>query len=123
MNKNRSGFTVCPRRNRRGSTNAFSGLLLSLLLMQASAWAQSTTAVLFGTVHDPSGARVPATSVKASNRQTGLVRTAITDSDGNYDFNLPRGLYDITASHPGSRLKFVKALHFQPKTVFTWTSD
>ena len=40
MNKNGSGFTVCPRRNRRGSTNAFGGLLLFLLLMQASAWAQ-----------------------------------------------------------------------------------
>src|ERR1700744_169143 len=101
MTKNGSGFTVCPRRNRHGSTNAFSGLLLSLLLMQASASAQSTTAVLFGTVHDPSGAPVPAASVKASNRQTGLARTAITDSDGNYDFSLPRGLYDISASHPG----------------------
>jgi len=101
MNKNASGFTVCPRRNRHGSPNAFGGLLLSLLLMQASAWAQSTTAVLFGTVHDPSGAPVPTTIVKVTNRQTGLVRSAITDSDGNYDFSLPRGLYDISASHPG----------------------
>ena len=101
MNKNASGFTVCPRRNRHGSPNAFGGLLLSLLLMQASAWAQSTTAVLFGTVHDPSGAPVPTTIVRVTNRQTGLVRSAITDSDGNYDFSLPRGLYDISASHPG----------------------
>jgi Carboxypeptidase regulatory-like domain len=96
MNKNGSGFTVCPRRNRHRSTNAFGGLLLFLLLMQASAWAQSTTALLFGTVHDPSGSPVPATSVKISNRQTGLIRTAITDTDGNYDFTLPRGLYDIS---------------------------
>ena len=52
-------------------------------------------------MRDSSGSPVPAASVKVSNPQTGLIRTAITDSDGNYDFSLPRGLYDISASHPG----------------------
>ena len=102
MNKNGSGFTVCARQARYHSTSSFAGLLIStLLLLQASAWAQSTTALLFGTVRDSNGSPVPAASVKVSNPQTGLIRTAITDSDGNYDFSLPRGLYDISASHPG----------------------
>ena len=89
MNKIGSGFTVCARQARYHLTSSFAGLLIStLLLLQASAWAQSTTALLFGTVRDSSGSPVPAASVKVSNQQTGLIRTAITDSDGELRLQL-----------------------------------
>jgi hypothetical protein len=55
-----------------------------------------------GTVTDPSGAVVPGATVQVKNSATGLTRTVITNSDGNYvALNLPVGTYDITTTMTG----------------------
>src|SRR3954462_6819533 len=67
------------------------------LLSGAPALAQLTTGTIAGRVLDPQGAAAPGATVTASNAQTGLVRTAATDSAGAYRLAaLPVASYDVT---------------------------
>ncbi len=65
-------------------------------------WADVTGAIL-GTVTDPSGAAVPAAHVALRNPSTGLVRQAVTDSAGEYEFlAVPIGAdYSVEVEAPG----------------------
>jgi outer membrane receptor protein involved in Fe transport len=82
--------------------NTASKIILTSFLIAACAWGQSTTALIFGTVRDSSDATVPEATIKVTERQTGLTRsTATTVADGNYQFTLPRGVYDLRVSHAG----------------------
>ena len=55
-------------------------------------WAQATSRIQ-GIVQDSSGAVVPGVEVKATQTDTGAVRTAISAEDGRYVLpNLPIGL-------------------------------
>ncbi len=57
---------------------------------------------LSGRVTDSSGGAVPGVTVTATNTQIGLVRTAVTASDGAYRFpSLPVGVYTVTAELAG----------------------
>ena len=59
-------------------------------------FAQNTTGIISGTVTDPNGAVVQGASVTATNTDTNLSRTATTDADGVYAFQLlPPGNYKI----------------------------
>ncbi len=70
---------------------------------------QSTTASLSGTVADERKAVISGATVTALNVNTGLSRTAETDSDGRYRFaNLPIGAYQITIE-AASFSKFVQS--------------
>ena len=74
--------------------------LLASLLMPATASAQArlTGADVRGTVKDESGAVLPGVSVTATNLETGLARTAVTDGEGGYVVPaLPPGTYRISA--------------------------
>ena len=52
------------------------------------------TATLLGTITDSTSAVVPGVTVKATNVDTQLTRTAITDTSGTYTiFSLPIGRY------------------------------
>ncbi len=76
-------------------------LLLILALVAFPALAQETTASIYGTIRDASGAVLPGVTVAATN-QKGQSRTAITDSTGTYRFPaLPPGNYDIIATLTG----------------------
>lgn len=57
-------------------------MLTGLALGQAS----SSTAELRGNVTDPTGAIVPGSKVTLTDTVKGIVRTAVTDADGNYVF-------------------------------------
>lgn len=71
------------------------------LLTCASVWAQAT-AQIHGTVQDASGSAVPGADVKATQTQTGAVRTTTSGPDGGYVFtNLPLGPYEIEVSKQG----------------------
>ena len=76
---------------------------LILLLTASAAWAQAT-AQLSGTVRDESGAVLPGVTVTATQTDTGLVRTAVTEGTGDYLLtNLPIGPYRLEVALQGFR--------------------
>jgi outer membrane receptor protein involved in Fe transport len=80
-------------------------LLRSFLILVITATftsAQTTTASFQGTVMDSSAAVLPGAQVTASNVETGLKRTTITNETGRFLLSeLPPGSYEITVTLPG----------------------
>jgi len=73
-----------------------SGLLGSTITC-ADAWAQAT-AQISGAVRDQSGAVLPGVDVTATQTDTGISRTAVTNETGSYVLaNLPLGPYRFEA--------------------------
>jgi len=60
--------------------------LVAVLLLSAMASAQVLYGTLTGTVTDKSGAVVPKLAVTLTNQSTGEVRSAVTNSVGEYRF-------------------------------------
>src|SRR5881296_2724534 len=76
---------------------------LFLCLCSSIAWAQST-AQINGTVTDQSGAVLPGVEVTATQTETGLTRSVVTNETGSYVLpNLPVGPYRLEAGLPGFR--------------------
>jgi hypothetical protein len=68
-----------------------------------SVWAQAT-AQISGAVQDQSGAVLPGAEITATQIDTGVIRTTITNETGSYALpNLPLGPYKLEASLPGFR--------------------
>ena len=73
-----------------------------VVLLNASLFGQGQLSQIQGTVSDSSGAAVADASVKVTNTATDLLRTVVTDADGNYVVpNLPIGPYRIDVSKEG----------------------
>jgi len=87
-----------------------SKFIIAMLIAGPYGWAQSTTALLFGTVRDASGSGGSGAEVKISEQRTGLARSATTASDGNYEFTLPRGLYNVSVGHAGFKTEVREAV-------------
>ena len=65
-------------------------------LFSAGAWSQTQLATVSGAITDPSGAVVPGVSVTIVSPGTGLKRSALTDTAGEYRFaGLPTGNYSL----------------------------
>ncbi len=78
--------------------------LLFLNLFLAPLGAQEVTGSIRGMVLDPSGAGVRAAEVTASQVETGLTRTAVSDHNGAYVLVLlPVGHYRLEATAKGFR--------------------
>src|SRR2546428_6557031 len=79
--------------------------LLILLLSVTTAWAQAvSTAQINGTVKDQGGLALPGVTITATQTDTGLTRTAVTDDTGSYILqNLPIGPYRLEATLQGFR--------------------
>src|SRR5262245_29338216 len=76
--------------------------LVVTLLPSAPARAQVSGETLSGTVTDASGAVIPGVMISIKNRDTGIVRSLMTDEAGFYAApNLQAGNYDVTASQAG----------------------
>lgn len=76
--------------------------LCVLLAGTAAAQSQITTAVIQGTVTDPSGGVVPGAAIEAKNLDTNVVRTVQTDADGRFVFlQLQPGRYTVTIKKQG----------------------
>jgi hypothetical protein len=74
--------------------------ILCTLLAGALAWAQ--TSQINGMVRDTSGLAIPGAVVKATQTQTGVVRTTTSAADGNYVLpNLPVGPYLVEVTKDG----------------------
>ena len=68
----------------------------------AHLFAQTTSATINGRILDPQGAPAPAVTVSVTGRDTGVSRTAVTDSDGLYVLsNLPPGVVDLGVTATG----------------------
>src|SRR5580692_3916962 len=71
-------------------------------LFSISAWAQTQLVTVSGTITDPSRAVVPGVSVTIFSQGTGLKRSALTDTAGEYRFaGLPTGTYSLRIENPG----------------------
>ncbi len=74
-----------------------------------TATAQAVRGTLLGTVHDAQGAAIPGATVTATETQTNISRTAVTNPSGNYVFsNMKDGLYHVEAELTGFK-KFSRA--------------
>src|SRR5581483_11119199 len=82
--------------------NGLAAVLLLLTVFFAHAFAQTTNATLGGTVSDASRALIPGVMVTATNTQTGIVSSTITNETGAYNFpSLQSGVYKVTAELAG----------------------
>jgi hypothetical protein len=90
-------------------------LVLSLLLLQTCAWSQSQLANLSGTITDPSGAVVPGVSVTIVGQGTGLKRSVLTDTAGEYRFaGLPTGNYSVRVEKTGFQTQLREGVALVP---------
>ncbi len=77
-------------------------LFVAVTLGRASAGAQIVGGTISGTIHDPSGAAVPGTTVTVRQADTGFTRTLVTGADGRYAApSVPVGSYSVSATHDG----------------------
>ncbi|HEV7475870.1 MAG TPA: TonB-dependent receptor [Pyrinomonadaceae bacterium] len=82
--------------------------------------AQTTSGTLLGTVRDRSGKALTDTKITLENEENGNLRATRSDDSGNYAiFNLPPGMYKITASRKGFRDQTIKSfpVEFNQKNV------
>jgi len=70
------------------------------------------SASLTGIVTDPSDAAVAAANVTASNAETGIARSVVTDASGRYQLpELAVGLYDVTVAKTGFQTSVRHGIH------------
>src|SRR5215471_14142392 len=81
-------------------------VLLALLALTFSAFAQVQNGQFEGTVSDPTGAAISNAKVTVSNPATGINITVMTNASGLYTAKeLPVGTYKMTAEAPGFKTK------------------
>jgi Carboxypeptidase regulatory-like domain len=79
------------------------GVLCVVVLACSPGWAQGT-AQISGTVKDQTGAVLPGADVTATQTDTGVMRTTISNETGFYVLpNLPIGPYRLEVALPGFR--------------------
>src|SRR2546428_3013215 len=72
------------------------------LFFAMNGFAQVINATLSGTVTDATGALIPGVGITATQTETGVVSTAVTNESGTYQFpSLQPGPYRVAASLPG----------------------
>src|SRR6516225_7429114 len=88
------------------SVAVFSGIL--------SVNAQTTSTAVIGTVTDPSGAFVTGAKVTLLQVLTGIKRTDVTSSSGDYAFPLlDPGEYAVTVEAKGFKTEMVKGIDLE----------
>lgn len=81
---------------------ALVALILGVVSLPCTAYAQFDAATVLGTVRDTSGAVVPGATVTLKNASTGIIATGISDENGNYQFlNVRIGTYSVRAELQG----------------------
>ena len=82
-------------------------VILGVVLLVATAslaLAQITSATISGTIKDETGGVLPGVDLVIANLDTGLTRSAVTDSNGSFTVpGLPPGRYEARASLQGFR--------------------
>src|SRR5262245_17519056 len=87
------------------------------LLCATGSFAQ--TARLGGIVSDPSGALIPGVSIVATNTETGVKTTTVTNESGAYSFPSlqPGRAYSVSASLPGFKTLTFTNIDLGPTAV------
>ena len=103
-------FGIDPRRetlrqrHSRQRYRPYIALLVLAVFLSVVAWSQTQLATVSGAITDPSGAVVPGVSVTIVSQGTGLKRSALTDTAGEYRFaGLPTGYYSLRIEKTGFR--------------------
>jgi len=87
----------------KGTVRYLFGISLILASVCVALWAQAT-AQISGTVTDQSGARLPGVQITATQTDTGVTRSVISNETGTYVLpSLPTGPYKLEVSLPGFR--------------------
>src|SRR5262245_15116036 len=77
-----------------------------LVLGSAQVFSQSSNASLSGTVSDAANALIPGVTITATNVDTGVVSTGLTNETGTYNIpSLLPGIYKVTSELPGFQTK------------------
>src|SRR3954471_7630941 len=77
-------------------------LLVALAATTALLPAQTFRGEIKGTVEDGSGAVLPGTTVSVLHKATGVGRSTVSGSNGDFSFpDLPTGVYTVTVTKPG----------------------
>src|SRR5262245_20977681 len=85
---------------------ALAALALLCSVLSANTFAQTNNASVGGFVQDASGAFIPGVTVTATNTQTGVVASAVTNESGAYNIvSLLPGVYKLTAELPGFKTR------------------
>src|SRR5437870_100352 len=72
------------------------------LAICANVFAQTSNATLGGTISDSTSALIPGVTITATNTQTGIVSTVVSNEAGAYQFaSLQTGISKVTAELPG----------------------
>ena len=101
-------------KNAKSLREALAATALALALISVPLPAQNWNSNLEGLVLDPSGAAIPAASVKLRNPATGQARPARTSEQGFYSFPfVPVGTYELEVSHAGFAGKVLRGLVLQ----------
>ena len=80
----------------------FTSVAFLFVLFCASGFGQSTYGTISGTIEDASKALIPGVTVTATNVDTGVVSTTLSNEAGAYNFpSLLPGAYKLTADLPG----------------------
>jgi hypothetical protein len=83
-------------------------VVLLCFVSNQTTWAQSGNASVGGFVQDPTQAFIPGVTVTASNTQTGVATTAITNESGTYNVSgLLPGIYKLSAELPGFKTQII----------------
>src|SRR5437763_7743513 len=87
----------------KGAVKYLFGIWLSVVISCSVVWGQAT-AQISGTVTDQSGARLPGAEVTATQTDTGITRSVVSNETGTYVLpSLPIGPYKLEVSLPGFR--------------------
>jgi Carboxypeptidase regulatory-like domain len=73
-----------------------------MLVLSGNGFSQSSSASLSGTVSDAAKALIPGVTITATNVETGVISTGLTNESGTYNVpSLLPGVYKVTAELPG----------------------
>jgi hypothetical protein len=99
----------------RGRSSRWSLCLFALLaLVPARLALAQSTGTLSGTVTDAQGGVMPGAQIVVHNEATGVERTAVSDSSGQYQVaSLPPGEYRLEVRLSGFQTSVVKAIHLE----------
>src|SRR5712691_6755802 len=93
-------------------------LLCIALLIPVSAFAQTGAASLTGIISDQSGAKVPGTTVTATNQATNVTYTAVSNDTGNYTITaVPVGTYLLKAELSGFKTATTDVIQIEAKAI------